>query len=213
MIELQHAVIIDFEGEGKSLVEELSPLPHMIGIYEPNKQHGAKYRWVTFQESWTPAVNGSSSNATIENFSVCFESLLKKLDPEKGRLVHWSMYEEQILKHYLMPETWQKVGPVLYNARVPAKKYVRANRLLESVVGVPLEGFFAKICSNSTAMPTLKLGAAEVCRRVDNACLENPRWRNFSNIQKKLLHDLVSYNHGDCKATWKILKKITNAGY
>ena len=143
MIDLQHALIIDFEGLGKSPTEAFAPMPHMVGIFDPNKKNGAKYRWVTFKELWNPAVNGSRSNATIENFSVCFESLLKELHPEKGRLVHWSMYEEQMLEHYLMPETWRKVSPILYNARVPAKKYVRANGLLETLVGGAL-GFFCE---------------------------------------------------------------------
>ena len=213
MIALDNSIIFDFEGLGKSLAEELPPLPHMVGINDPHKQQGAKYRWAGFRESWKTAVNGSHADATTEKFSSCFEFLLTGLDPEFGRLVHWSSYEGHILRWHLAPEIWVKVSPILYNARIPAKKYVRANNLLETVVGAPLEKFFDLICPNNQVMPALKGGAAKACRNVDKACLDNYRWRNFSETQKKALHDLISYNEGDCKSTWKILKKVTNAGF
>lgn len=212
-ISLEHAVLIDFEGLGRGTGAEPLPIPHMVGILNPNQKRGSKYRWIAFKTSWKPAVNGSRFEATIDEFNTCFESLLHEIDPQLGRLVSWSDYEAQILRAYLEPETWSKVCSVLYNARIPAKKYVRSHRLLESVVGVPLEVFYSSIFPRSQPMPTIGGGAASACRSIDRACLQNSRWSGFSDNQKKRLHALIDYNRGDCIATWKILKRVHNAGY
>jgi len=209
----RNAVYIDFEGEGKSATGEMRP-PHMIGILRPAiKGKGGSYKSVFFSEFWGPAANGVYQTAVTCDFDEFFTELADEVVEKNKHIVIWSIYEEDVIRQFLKPDLQKRILPRIYNLRPLARKYLRLTRRLqpdETVKGKPLEEFTALIFQKRNPFPPIDIGAAEACRRIDTACQSNKRWKNFSDKQKKYVHDLVAYNKGDCRATWLISLRLGN---
>ena len=211
--EVRQSLIFDFEGEGTAAGPTLPPKPHMVGCFEPNPTgRSGKYHWVSFRENWKPAINGSKKEAKFENFSSFFLEQAIRVKNQEGRLIHWSHHENQILKTYLTKKEFTEIQPLLFNARIPAKRYLKMTQKTNSK-GKSLEQFFEVMYRKRHPYPPLTIGAAESCRRIDAACKKNKRWKTFRERQKNYVHDLIAYNEGDCRSTWLIAKKLANSSY
>ena len=209
--EVRSSIIFDFEGVGISRASKTAPRPHMVGIFLPNNTGGSgKYKWTAFSESWGPATNGSKKPADTRNFSDFFLKHSLNMRERGGRLIHWSPHEAEILRIYLSTADLEVVEPLLYNVRIPAKKYLRRVKRLSSK-GKSLEDFFSAMYQKRKPFPALKIGAAESCRRIDSACAKNKKWGRFTTTQREYVHDLIAYNEGDCRATWLIAKRLANS--
>ena len=211
--EVRRSLIFDFEGEGVAARNTLPPKPHMVGCFVPNSTgRSGHYQWVTFQEIWRPAINGSKKEAKFQSFSSFFLEQAIKLKNQGGRLIHWSHYENEILEAYLTKKEFKEIKPLLFNARIPAKRYIRLTQGIKSK-GKSLEQFFEAMYRKRHPYPPLTIGAAESCRRIDAACKRNKKWKSFSERQKNYVHDLIAYNEGDCRSTWLIAKRLANSSY
>ena len=215
--QLRCSVILDFEGEGRKKGDEISPLPHMAGIFRPNSRgKSGKYEWIAFKKSWKPATNGSRGQGnvgSVTDFNDCFDRLDTSLLGKSGKLVHWSQHEADILNAHLSTKIWTKLRPLLFNARLPAKKYARRRKIFENsgeTKGKSLEEFFDALYRKRHPFPPLPRGAAATCRLIDKACDSNRRWKGFSEAQKNYVSELIEYNRGDCRATWLIASKMAN---
>ncbi len=202
------SLVIDFEGEGKSRSHDTPPAPHMVGVWERSRSEASRYSWAAFKDHWRPIVNGSQYEAHITTITEFFRGISEQMDPEQDRIFHWSDHERLILESYLSIQEWSKIEPFLRNARIAAKKYVRKRGLMDSVKEKTLDDFYQVICPNHGIVPALEDGAANACRRLDNASQSQKRWRQFSCSQKSIAHALIEYNRGDCLATARIIRKI-----
>ena len=216
--QLRSSVIIDFEGEGKRKGSTSPPLPHMVGIFHPNKTgKSGKYEWVALRENWRPAVNGSigmSNKARLSDLEEVFLGIAESVTQSQGRIIHWSQHESDILQAFLKPATWKMVEPFLFNARIPAKRYARRRKIFEGsgeVLGKTLEEFFDALYRKRNPFPPLPRGAAATCRLIDKACGSRKRWRNFTEAEMGYVSELIEYNKGDCKTTFLITLKTVNA--
>ena len=211
--EVRRSLIFDFEGEGVTACSATPPKPHMVGCFDPNPTgRSGNYHWVAFRENWKPAINGSRKEAKFQEFSSFFLDQAIKLRKQGGRFIHWSHYENQVLQAYLSPKDFRKIESLLFNARIPAKRYLRTNRKLNAK-GKSLEQFFEAMYQKRHPYPPLAIGAAESCRRIDAACEKTKKWKAFSERQKKYVNDLIAYNEGDCRSTWLIAKKLANSSF
>ena len=210
---MKNSIVIDFEGEGRPTDASESPKPLMLGIYGLRDTPGPRYTWVAFDDSWRPAVNGSHERAKCATLDETFDYLSDIASQSGGKLIHWSDHEKKILKEHLDPALCGKVLPTLLNARIQAKKYVRARGLTQTVVGLTLDDFYHVIFPNVRRPSHPPVGPAEACRRIDKACSNAKRWSRFSNANKNIVHGLIAYNKDDCLLTARILKRITNAGF
>jgi len=216
--QLRNSVIIDFEGEGKRKGSTIPPLPHMVGLFYPNKTgKSGRYEWVALREKWRPAVNGSigmGNKARLSELEEVFLGIAETLTQSQGRIIHWSQHESDILQAFLNPASWKMVEPFLFNARIPAKKYARRRKIFEGsgeVLGKTLEEFFDALYRKRNPFPPLTRGAAATCRLINKACGSHKRWKSFTEAEKRYVSELVEYNKGDCKATWLIALKMANA--
>jgi len=117
------------------------------------------------------------------------------------------------LNAHLSTKIWTKLRPLLFNARLPAKKYARRRKIFENsgeTKGKSLEEFFDALYRKRHPFPPLPRGAAATCRLIDKACDSNRRWKGFSEAQKNYVSELIEYNKGDCRATWLIASKMAN---
>lgn len=208
---IDKSIVFDFEGFAPSFGQAGIPKPHFVGVYDLSKQGEAKYCWYAFQPEWKPAVNGSRSPAELTVLAECFQHLLAQVKKNGGMLIHWSQHEHAALTEHLEPELLRALEPYLLNARKAAKKYLRKNGLVDSVVGLTLADFYRLICPNQSPMFAFPRGPAEACRKIDRACAKTQRWRNFSQLEQLLMHDLISYNKDDCLATARIVNKVFNS--
>lgn len=211
--DFRNAIYIDFEGVGKSKKGELRR-PHLAGIFRPAAagKSGA-YQCIVFKEEWRPACNGVYQTACICHFDDFSAALADELEKGDKYLVHWSPYEEEVLKEFLHPVIGERVLPRLYNLRPVARRYLkRTNRLKagETVRDRTLEEFTSLIYQKRKPFPPIDIGAAEACRRIDKACASHNRWKQFSSRQQQYVKDLVAYNKGDCRATWLIALRVGN---
>ena len=69
-------------------------------------------------------------------------------------------------------------------------------RYLGSLLKVKSLRIFIKLSSNRQSQPSLTLGPAEICRRIDRMYESKTKWAQFN--EKKEYKDLFSYNQGDC---------------
>ena len=209
--ELRCSLIFDFEGEGIAIGSDTAPLPHMVGLFYPNKRGtSGKYRWAAFKKDWKPAINGSRKEATNEELGDFFTKKAQELRQRQGKLIHWSSHEAEVLKNHLDRRDFKIIEPVLFNLRIPAKKYIRRIRKTKTS-GKSLEDFFAAFYRKRHPFPPLKIGAAESCRRIDSVCGKTRKWRHFTPRQRDYVHSLIAYNEGDCRATWLIAKRLSNS--
>ena len=206
------ATYLDFEGEGLTANRELRQ-PHMAGTFSPNERGtGGKYQAVFYKESWAPVANGISA-AKTHNFELFFKKLTDCLKESDTHLVYWSIHEEIVLKEFLSESTFANLEPHLFNMLPLARRYINRRRLLkggETAGGMTLEDYLELIQPGKSPFPTLPIGAAEACRRIDRTCEKHKKWKHFTDVQKTYARDLVKYNEGDCRSTWLIAKKVGN---
>ena len=209
--EYRDAIYFDFEGEGKTRGSSVPPKPKICGFFRPNdKGKSGKFDITCFDPAWKPVVNGNR-NFFYLSFDHCFEKVLTELDDNDKYLIHWTEHERYILKTYLDNELYEVLETYLYNLHPIAKKYVSLTNKFgdkSKGKGKKLEDFYAHIYPSRESQPSLSLGAAESCRKIDKACSKTKYWRSFSDKEKKIAHDLIDYNHGDCKSAWLIAKRL-----
>ena len=211
------AIYFDFEGEGRSRKTRLSPQPHMVGTFQPNPTgKSGKYESFFFKEYWKPARNGLGDTAFVVGFEEYFRSLFEFVSRRGGYLIHWSIYERDALEAHLSTATFKKIKPYLYNLLPPARRYANKKKVFGATGGASkrsLEEFFAALYRKRSPFPPLDLGAAEVCRRIDKACLRNRKWSKFNDKERGYVRGLIAYNKGDCNASWLIAKRLGNANW
>ena len=209
------AIYFDFEGEGRSRKTKLSPKPHMVGTFKPNSTgKSGKYEAFFFKENWKPARNGIGNMASLVGFEEYFRSLFEFVSLEDVYLIHWSIYEKDAMEAHLSTAIFKKIEPHLYNLLPPAKRYANKRKVFGATDNArkkSLEEFFGALFRKKSPFPPLKLGAAEVCRRIDKACLKNRKWSKFNVKERGYVKDLIAYNKGDCNASWLIAKRLGNA--
>ncbi len=207
------AVYLDFEGR-KSIGPEKLPLPHMAGIFRPNKKgSNGQYEVFFFRDNWKPAANGSRGKAQVMPFVESFEILLNELEKENKHLIYWTIHEEHILEKHLPKSLFKRIKPRLFNVHPIAKRYANRQKRFgndDSAKGKSLEEFFSAIYRKRRPYPPLPIGPSVACQRIDSACENTKRWRKFTERQKGYVTDLLAYNEGDCRATWLIAKRIFN---
>ncbi|MEO2176448.1 MAG: hypothetical protein ABGY96_20400 [bacterium] len=209
----RNSIYLDFEGR-KSIDGEDYPLPHMAGIFRPNANgKSGVYPVIFFKPRWKPAKNGSGKHAILADFNEYFSSLIEELDHQEKHIVYWTQHEEKMLEKHLSSNTFDNLRPYLYNVHPLAKRY--ANRLKKfgpegTARKKTLEEFFSVLYRKRKPYPPLKNGPSETCQRIDRACANTQRWRNFTERQKEYVKALLAYNEGDCRGTWLIAKKVGN---
>jgi len=210
--EFRNAIYLDFEGEGKKR-DGTVPMPHMAGLLRPNQTgKSGKYTCVFFKQNWKPASNGIKV-AQCVTFNDRFTELAIELEKKDSYLVYWTIHEQIIFQEYLSDELYARLAPRLFNLHPMARRYANRRRLFgpnEGAYRKTLEEFFAAMARKRNPYPPFPLGAAEACRRIDTACKNTKKWRNFSDKQKIYVEDLVTYNKGDCLSTWLIAKRLGN---
>ena len=211
--EYRDAIYLDFEGEGKK-GDGSVPMPHMAGTFKPNLTgKSGSHSYVFFSETWKPVCSHFYKKAVIADFTEYFDTLSSELAITGQYIVFWSMHESMILEKYLPKKLFEQLVPRLHNLHPIAKTYTTRKRAFgagNSARGKSLEAFLSALYDRRHPYPPFPLGAAEACRRIDQACLNHKRWKNFSVKQKSYADDLIQYNSGDCKSTWLIAKRIGN---
>ena len=159
-IQLRNATYLDFEGEGKKRNGAV-PLPHMAGLFRPNKKgKSGKYTCVFFKQNWKPVSNGISA-AECSTFDEFFLVLSKELEEMDSYLVYWTMHEDMILKKYLSTQLYKRLEPRLFNLHPIARKYANLRRIFgleESARNRSLEDFFASMYQKRNPYPPFPLG-------------------------------------------------------
>ena len=211
-VEARNSIYLDFEGEGKKR-NGVIPKPHIAGFFRPNSTgKNGKYTCIFFKNDWEPVTNGIKS-AHVFSFNELFIELLEELEKKDSYLIYWSIHEETIFKKYLKSDVFKCVQPRLYNLHPIARRYANRRRIFggtETARKKSLEDFFGALYKKRQPYPPLPLGPAEVCRRIDTACINHKKWRHFAHMQKSYARDLIQYNEGDCRSTWLIAKKLEN---
>ena len=171
--QLRNSIIIDFEGEGKRKGSTIPRLPHVVGLFYPNKTgKSGRYEWVALREKWRPAVNGSigmGNKARLSELEEVFLGIAETLTQSQGRIIHWSQHEPDILRAFLKPAIRKIMEPICFNARIPAKRYARRRKTCEGsgeVLGKTLEEFFDALYRKRKPFPPLTRGAAATCRQL-----------------------------------------------
>lgn len=203
------SIYIDFEGEGKSQSGELK-LPHICGVFTPNLTgSNGTYEAVIFKPSWKAAKNGMDRIAKIQDFNDFFGVLYKSCAQQKNNLIFWTVHEERICQTFLEKKIFKKLQPYFHNLHLPAKRYANSRKIFgESSKKKSLEQFYQALFPNRSPQPSLRLGPAEICRRIDRICEIKNRWGQLTDKDKGYVKDLIKYNKGDCRSTWLIAKKI-----
>ena len=212
--EYRNAIYFDFEGEGKSRDSSVSPKPKICGFFRPNeKGKSGKFKVACFDPQWKPVVNGNRDSCYISSFNDCFYQVLIELDKNDKYLIHWTEHEREVLKTYLDYDIYEILETYLYNLHPVTQKYVRVTNKFGDKSrgrGRKLEDFYAFIYPSREAQPSLSYGAAESCRKINKVSSKKKLWRSFSDQEKKIAHDLINYNHGDCRSAWLIAKRLSS---
>tara|TARA_B100000989_G_C19380128_1_gene401255 strand:- start:74 stop:742 length:669 start_codon:yes stop_codon:yes gene_type:complete len=212
-MDYKNAIFIDFEGEGVSADRQLK-IPHMIGEYVPSRT-GRRYRAIFFKEEWEPLANGflTSFNSSLQSFESYIAGLVQLAQEENRSLVAWSSHEQHVLKEFCHADLYSQIEGALYNLLPPARRYCSQKKLRLAGGKRPrtLEEYYSLMAPNSPAKAELEIGAAESCRRIDKYCVAHKRWSHFSEREKRVSHNLLEYNKGDCLAAFKIAKKVSNS--
>lgn len=210
--EYRNAIYFDFEGEGKRRGSTVPPKPKICGFFRPNeKGKSGKFNVACFDPLWKPVFSSNRNSCYISSFKDCFYEVLTELDKNDKYLIHWTEHERQVLKTYLDNDLYEILETYLYNLHPVAQKYVRVTNKFGDKSrgrGRKLEDFYASIYPGREAQPSLSYGAAESCRKINKVCSKTKLWRSFSDKEKKIVCDLIDYNHGDCKSAWLIAKRL-----
>ena len=202
---------LDFEGEGKKRDADSAPLPHLAGVYRPNrsKSAGDSYTCYFFRKSWSPVKNGCSSTATIIDFDCFLRSLVSEAKSEQKTIYYWSHHELAMIEKYASTEVARDFKAVSQNSLRIAKRFANRRRIdIEEKYEKGLNNFLSALAPKLPTVEETKPGAAESCRRIDSYCANARRWREWTNSQKEVARNLVSYNYEDCLALYRVTKKV-----
>lgn len=209
--EYRCGIYLDFEGEGKKRDADSAPLPHLAGVYRPdrNKSAGGSYACYFFRGSWSPVKNGCASTATIIEFDCFLRSLISEAKSEQKTIYYWSHHELAMIEKYASTEVTRDFKAVSQNSLRIAKKFANRRRIeIEEKHDKGLNNFLSALAPNLPTVKETKPGAAESCRRIDSYCANARRWRKWTNSQREVARNLVSYNYEDCLALYRVTKKV-----
>ena len=204
-------IYLDFEGEGKKRDTDSAPLPHLAGVYRPNrsKSAGGSYACYFFRRSWSPVKNGCASTAIIIDFDCFLRSLISEAKSEQNTIYYWSNHELAMIEKYASTEVARDFKAVSQNSLRIAKRFANRRRIeIEEKHEKGLNNFLSALAPKLPTVEETKPGAAESCRRIDSYCANARRWREWTNSQKEVARNLVSYNYEDCLALYRVTKKV-----
>jgi hypothetical protein len=207
----RNSIFIDFEGEGESRTNGLTPEPHMLGAYTPKYDiEKAVYRAFLFRENWKPVANGSGGQAIFMSLEDSLQKLIDAARMRGGYLVYFSDHERKVIEMHC-PSLYEAFMQVAFNAK-PAidRMYNRHHPQDTGSRPDSLEGY-ARFYFPAMTVATLKEGAAETCRKLDRWSADSQRWRAWKPKHKALAKSLLEYNRSDCRMTWKLTKRLANA--
>ena len=207
-------IYLDFEGEGKKLGETIPPIPHMAGVYRPSQDrtNGGKYSSYFFNDSWGPVRNGCRSDAEILSFNTFLERLINEAKSEQKTIYYWSCHELMIIEQYADPLLTEEFKRCSTNSLRIARKFANRRRIkIEETDTKGLNNFLSAIAPRLPKVKSMPLGAAESCRRLDRYCSATRKWRKWTEKQKLVARDLLTYNYEDCLALYRVTKKVINA--
>ena len=210
--ECRFGIYLDFEGEGKKRDTDSAPSPHLAGVYrpEPGKSTGGSYTCYFFKRSWSPIKNGCASAATIIEFDCFLRSLISEAKFGKKTIYYWSHHELAMIERYASAEVAAEFKTVSQNSLRIAKKFANQRRIaIEEKHEKGLNNFLSALAPKLPTVKETKPGAAESCRRIDSYCAKAKRWRKWTDSQKLVARNLVSYNYEDCLALYRVTKKVT----
>ena len=210
--EYRSGLYLDFEGEGKKRDADSAPLPHLAGVYRPNrsKSAGGSYTCYFFKKSWSPVKNGCSSAATIIDFDYFLRSLVSEAKSEQKTIYYWSQHELAMIEKFASTEVAREFKAVSQNSLRTAKKFANRRRIeIKEKHAKGLNNFLLALAPRLPTVSETTPGAAESCRRIDSYCAHASRWRKWTNSQKEVARNLVSYNYEDCLALYRVTKKVT----
>ena len=206
--EALNSIYIDFEGEGRSNANP-HPKPHMLGAYWP-KQGDTKavYRAYFFDERWQPVKNGTRCEAEIGDFCKVISDLVDEARSRDGYLVHWSQHEETCIQEFCQEECLS-FDNILFNAKPPIDKMINSRPDGRAPTSNELKNYMTFFFPKTKQIDEIKPGAAESCRRIDKAC-DVIKWSQWKEKDKDIVKNLIEYNKSDCRAAWKLTKKLAN---
>lgn len=205
-------IYLDFEGEGKKRDADSAPSPHLAGVYRPNrtKSTGGSYTCYFFRKSWSPVKNGCASEATIVDFDCFLRSLIREAKLEQKIIYYWSHHEQAMIERFASTEVAHEFRTVSQNSLRLAKKFANRRRIkIDEKHEKGLNNFLSALAPKLPIVKETTPGAAESCRRIDSYCAKAGRWRKWSDNQKEVARNLVSYNYEDCLALYRVTKKVT----
>ena len=207
---VQKAIYLDFEGVGRSVSEPM-PRPHLLGVYRPscNARGRSTYTSHLFRTEWKPVANGLSACADPADLCLTIGQLVEEAIHEEHILIYWSDYEAQAVSTHC-PGLSDRFGRVSLNLKPLVDTMVNrlglADRLPERRRS--LAGYMNVIFPKTREMTSLDGGPAEACRRLDQYCATNRRWKSWPDSHRDVARNLIDYNRSDCRSTWRLAVRL-----
>ena len=207
---IRESVYLDFEGEGRR--GDIFPLPHMAGLYRPKPKGKSwnRYEVLFFKSDWIAPRNGYYKISKIVEFREAFKDLTNEVVDRGSKIIYWSNYELQVIERHF-PDILDKFKMVSFNL-LPAIRKVKNRREweLQGEEQKTLNQYLEKFDLTNHIVEDTNIGPAELCRRIDNYSKKYKRWRGWPESKKKYVQNLLEYNKQDCKAVWRLSKKLAN---
>lgn len=202
---------LDFEGEGKKQDNKTPPLPHLAGVYRPkNGESKSQYIAQLYRSSWVPPHKSVNGPTELVNFQQGIEQLIDRAEKEGGYIVYWSCHEEDVIKTHV-PNLAARFDARSINL-LPELRRIKRRRKIEfnPAFDKDLNKYLDIFAPRFKKVVTPKLGAAELCRRIDKHCDSGLSYRKWPDKAKGYVKDLIGYNRQDCIATWRLAKYYAN---
>lgn len=207
----RRGIYLDFEGVGPARGDDISPRPHLAGVYRPHlgKSAGGQYHCYFFEPSWQPVNNGCGTSSSLSDFDDFVHMLVDECE-RGGRFIYfWSQHEGALIKDLVSPELHARFDKYSANALKFARRFKNKRDLeIEEKAPKLLNTYLAALAPKSSAVVAPKIGAAESCRRIDRYCSKAQKWKSWTAHQKACANDLVRYNKEDCLAVYRICRRV-----
>ena len=203
-------LFLDFEGEGPKGADRVPQLPFLAGLYRP-KTDGQKSQFSVslFREHCTPVKNGISEISEITTLDAFITRITEHAETEGLTICYWSHHDLEVVRHFLSINVAERFGAISLNVKPMADRYLnRRGQKLADSDDKALNAYLSAISPNSRLVNAPNVGAAESCRRLDRYSINQRKWSNWTDKQKGIAADLVSYNREDCRATATIMRKL-----
>ena len=114
----RRGIYLDIEGVGRARGDDISPRPHLAGVYRPHlgKSTGGHYHCYFFEPSWQPVNNGCGTSSSLSDFDDFVHMLVDECERDGRFIYFWSQHEDALIKDLVSPELHARFDKYSANA-------------------------------------------------------------------------------------------------